>query len=203
MISLHRWYSLTNLDDLKYQILFIPGYTLGIDLQFRDRLQGFVQFSPVGSKWQSYILAAMFASGQDAYILVRKNRDKYELIIKTPTKSEEIMATCKYIPPLEDNHITLKFGIISATIGGQKRRQAGILQFTDSYRPRADEIPKGANGHQVELDDADWRELRRALEDQPMFVGGIPKHKVTQAMKNVLADKNLIQVTMLIDIIII
>ena len=31
------------------------------------------------------------------------------------------------------------------------------------------------------------------LEDVPMFVGGIPKHKVTQAMKNVLADKNLIQ----------
>ena len=165
----------------------------GIDLQFRDRLQGFVQFSPVGSKWQSYIVAAMFASGQDAYILVRKNRDKFELLIKTPTKPEEIMATCKYIPPLEDNHITLKFGIIKATIGNAKTRQAGILQFTDSYRPHADEIPKGENGHQVELEEEDWRSLKMILEDVPMFVGGIPKHKVTQAMKNVLADKNLIQ----------
>ena len=97
------------------------------------------------------------------------------------------MATCKYIPPLED-HITLKFG------NYWRREKLVKLVFTDSYRPHADEIPKGENGHQVELEEEDWRSLKIILEkDVPMFVGGIPKHKVTQAMKNVLADKNLIQ----------
>ena len=60
------------------------------------------------------------------------------------------MATCKYIPPLED-HITLKFG------NYWRREKLVKLVFTDSYRPHADERFLKRNGVGGMGLEKDWR----------------------------------------------
>ena len=161
----------------------------GIDLTFRDKLHAFMQFTPIGSS-DSYVLAAMFT--ESAYILVEKNNTGFDLVVKADADSPEIVSRCNYFPPQEDNLITLKFGIIQ-TQGSSKKRNAGILQFTDSFRPRSDDIPVGENGHQVDMEDETWAKLRSTLEGQPLFIGGIPKHLLTKQMKELLGARNLLE----------
>jgi len=162
----------------------------GIDLTFRDKLHAIMQFSPFGSQSGNYIVAAMFT--EKSYILVEKTVSGFELIIKGPEEEEEIISKCNYFPPQENNPITLKFGIITSSV--ENHREAGILQFTDLYRPHLEEIPNDENqGHRVRMQEESWKQLGFDLEGQPLFIGGIPKHLLTKLMRKVLTDRKLIE----------